>query len=298
MREHDPLPSLESLRCFLAAAQTLNFRRAAESMHLTPAALGQRIKQLEEQMGAALFTRQTRRIVLTEAGQRLFEAAQEALAAARRCYPAIHTDEEMEIEITLGTRFELGMSWLLPAILAFEKGHPRWRIHLYFGSSPDLLKRLEERRLDGIVTSAPQLHHHWVAEVLHTEAYVFVGHPALLARYPLQKAEDAASHTLLDIDPSLPLSRYLLSVLGHLPFARFRFCGAGAAILAMARASLGLAVLPLYMVQDAIEAGELQLLFPERTLLSDSFRLLFDRHALFSSHLRRLAAFLREQPLR
>ena len=45
------LPSIDSLRCFQAAARLLNFRAAARSVALTPAALGQRIQKLEEQLG-------------------------------------------------------------------------------------------------------------------------------------------------------------------------------------------------------------------------------------------------------
>ena len=54
------LPSIESLRCFVEAARQLNFRSAARLVGLTPAALGQRIRQLEELWETALFVRTTR----------------------------------------------------------------------------------------------------------------------------------------------------------------------------------------------------------------------------------------------
>ena len=56
-------------------------------MGLTPAALGQRIKQLEVLFETALFLRTTRRVELTEAGQALRPQATKALAAARACHP-------------------------------------------------------------------------------------------------------------------------------------------------------------------------------------------------------------------
>jgi hypothetical protein len=61
-------PSFESLRCFVEAARLLNFRAAARAVALTPAALGQRIAQLEAQIGQTLFHRTTRRVTLSEAG--------------------------------------------------------------------------------------------------------------------------------------------------------------------------------------------------------------------------------------
>src|SRR5262249_3578107 len=75
-------PSLESLRCFAEAARLLNFRAAARAVALTPAALGQRIQQLEGQLGRPLFHRSTRRVTLSEAGLALLPHAQRALEAA------------------------------------------------------------------------------------------------------------------------------------------------------------------------------------------------------------------------
>jgi DNA-binding transcriptional LysR family regulator len=53
------LPSLDSLQCFERAARLLNFRKAARAVGLTPAAFGQRIQKLEDQLGAKLFARTT-----------------------------------------------------------------------------------------------------------------------------------------------------------------------------------------------------------------------------------------------
>ena len=50
----EPLPSLDALRCFAEAARLLNFRAAARSVGLTPAALGQRVRQLEDQLRHAV----------------------------------------------------------------------------------------------------------------------------------------------------------------------------------------------------------------------------------------------------
>ena len=65
------IPEVDNLRCFLAAARLLNFRSAARSVARSPAALGQRIRQLEDELGTKLFHRTTRAVVLTEAGLNL-----------------------------------------------------------------------------------------------------------------------------------------------------------------------------------------------------------------------------------
>src|SRR5258706_15694234 len=77
-----------TLRCFVSAAKLLNFRAAARSVALTPAAFGQRIKQLEELLGVALFRRTTRSVHLTEAGLALLPVAEQTITSAQACVRA------------------------------------------------------------------------------------------------------------------------------------------------------------------------------------------------------------------
>ena len=63
------LPPLNALRAFEAAARHLSFTKAAAELHVTPAAIGQQVKLLEDHLGVALFRRLHRALMLTEAGQ-------------------------------------------------------------------------------------------------------------------------------------------------------------------------------------------------------------------------------------
>ena len=83
------LPAVDSLRCFCAAAKFLDFRAASRSVALTPAAFGQRIKRLEDQLGAQLFVRTTRSLRLPTAGLALLPAAQRAQASLEDCPRAV-----------------------------------------------------------------------------------------------------------------------------------------------------------------------------------------------------------------
>jgi DNA-binding transcriptional LysR family regulator len=64
------LPPLAALRAFEAAARHLNFTRAAEELHLTHGAISHQMKALEASLGAPLFRREGRKLLLTDAGQR------------------------------------------------------------------------------------------------------------------------------------------------------------------------------------------------------------------------------------
>src|SRR5688500_3165651 len=119
------LPSLDSLACFEAAARLLHFRGAARAVALTPAALGQRIRQLEEQLGVRLFHRTTRTVQLTEAGLALLPAARKALEAASECARAARGEVgPPPLELVLGTRLELGVSWISPQLGRLREAHP------------------------------------------------------------------------------------------------------------------------------------------------------------------------------
>src|SRR5438093_1146602 len=69
-----------SLQMFVAVATCLNFRQAAEQLHMTQPPLSRAIRQLEERLGVALFVRDTQRVALTPAAQQLLPMAQHILA--------------------------------------------------------------------------------------------------------------------------------------------------------------------------------------------------------------------------
>ncbi|WP_045957319.1 LysR family transcriptional regulator [Xenorhabdus poinarii] len=72
---NNKLPSIKQLQCFLAVAQELNFRRAAERLRMTQPPLTRHIKCLEEILGCDLFSRNTHEVHLTDAGRMLVEKA-------------------------------------------------------------------------------------------------------------------------------------------------------------------------------------------------------------------------------
>ena len=69
------IPGTRALRALDAAARHLNFSRAADELGLTPAAVSHQIKEIEDQLGMALFVRTSRTVQLTEAGSVVHEAA-------------------------------------------------------------------------------------------------------------------------------------------------------------------------------------------------------------------------------
>ena len=291
------LPSLESLRCFVAIAHRSSFRRAAEHIGVTPTALSQRIRQLEEQLGERVFDRTSRSVQLSAAGRRLLPHAEDLLEQALRVGSIARGEsgEEGPATIRLGTRFELGISWIVPIVADLRQRRPLWKVELYFGSGADLLGRLRAQKVDAIVTSAPIADARWRAEVLHPEAYVLVASESVAAE--IKTSEDLADHVLIDISADLPLARYLLSASPSMTFAEVWPCGSSAAVEAMVARGLGVAVLPRHTIQDKL-GGPLTELLTDLPFLGDTFRLLFEADSPLEPQLRALADELRAVPLR
>jgi LysR family glycine cleavage system transcriptional activator len=296
------LPDLESLRCFVEAARTLNFRAAARAVGLTPAALGQRIKQLEGQLDVQLFFRTTRKVELTEAGLALLPAAYTALDAAADCLRAARGElGPAPQDIVLGTRHELGLSWVLPLLPRLHAAHPGTTIHTYFGAGQDLELRLSGREIDCAITSRRLVDPELDSVRLHREDYALVGATRLLGERPLDSLTDAAQHTLIDVDRALSLFRYWRDAPGgtdSMEFGALRSMGTIEAIRAVVLAGEGVAVLPRYLIQPDLDAGALQLLLTDVEPLHDWFRLVFRRNDARVPLFRSMAQIMAAEPLR
>jgi LysR family glycine cleavage system transcriptional activator len=294
------LPDPASLECFLAAARCSSFRAAADSVSLTPAALGKRIKLLETRLGTSLFRRTTRRLEITEAGLALVPAAQRALDGLSGCVRAARGDAgPPPLTLSLGTRHELGLSWLVPALDRLAERLPHVTLELYFGAGPDLEQRVASGALDAAVSSR-RIHDPTIgSERLHPERYVFVASPRLLARRPLTRPAQAVQHVLVDAARELPLFAYWRSAPNarDLPFGSVSVLGTTAAIRQRVLEQRGVAVLPEYLVAKDLERRRLAPLFPSVSPASDWFRLIHRLDDPKRATLVRLATELRAIPL-
>ncbi|MFN7156221.1 MAG: LysR family transcriptional regulator [Acidovorax sp.] len=118
------LPSTADLLAFEAAARHQSVSRAAEELHLTQSAVSRQIRQLEDQLGTALFHRVRQRVVLTDAG-RVYAAdvlavLQQLSASTQKAMAFSSTDGLLNLAVlpTLGTR------WLIPRLPRFMALHP------------------------------------------------------------------------------------------------------------------------------------------------------------------------------
>lgn len=293
--------SLENLRCFLAAARAPSFRLGARTVGLTAAAFGQRIKQLEGQVGAALFVRTTRVVTLTPVGHALIPLAERCLQAAKDCESVARTPtpELPRMELTIGVRSELGVPWILRQRQRLTSAFSWLDVHLYFSAGPDLLLRLGTFDIDCAITAMTVTDPKLTSIQLYREDYLLVAARRLLAASRFSSPQDAASHTLVDLAPDLPLFSYWANAQrrgARFEFARRAWLGSVDAIRAVVRAGEGVAVLPRYVISGDLRRRRLREVFVDATPVSDHVRLVFRAHdprrAIFAT----LAATLAELP--
>src|SRR5436190_428334 len=126
---------LADLEAFVAVAETSNFGRAAQAVHVSQPALSRRIAKLEVALGVRLFDRTTRSVSLTSVGRDFSRKARSLLAeafvlACRRDHPLAHRRKvawaELEGHEYMTVSKSSGNRLLIDHALARVKAHPRW----------------------------------------------------------------------------------------------------------------------------------------------------------------------------
>jgi LysR family cyn operon transcriptional activator len=140
---------LRHLRYFKALADCLNFTRAAERVHVTQSTLSHQIRQLEDELGVALFDRIGKRVMLTAAGEMFLESALEALGAIDRGISAINiVASDVISELRAGVT-QTSNRVLIPQCLApFMEQHPAVRVFVEEMPAERISDQLRAGRLD------------------------------------------------------------------------------------------------------------------------------------------------------
>jgi LysR family transcriptional regulator, glycine cleavage system transcriptional activator len=115
------LPPLNALRCFEIAARHGSFTKAAEELLVTPAAVGQQVRQLEDFMGVALFRRENRHLALMPAGESCLPGIREGFAQLAAGVGRAKADTTSG-KLTISVAPSFAAKWLPPR-LDFEARH-------------------------------------------------------------------------------------------------------------------------------------------------------------------------------
>ncbi|WP_404301100.1 LysR family transcriptional regulator [Alicycliphilus denitrificans] len=150
--------NLRQLQQFVTLAETGNFHRAAERLHMAQPPLSVSIRKLEEELGSALFERSTTGVTLTPAGQAMLGDARRALLHAQQCRQAV-----LDAREGTGGRLRLGIIGsatyaLLPRLIpSLRARYPQITLELTEATSSEILEGLLARRFDAGLLRFPLL---------------------------------------------------------------------------------------------------------------------------------------------
>lgn len=130
-----PLPPLNALRAFEAAARAGSYVAAAEELGVSPAAVSQQVRNLEEFLGKQLFMRFNNRVVLTDAGQAVYTGASECLQAISTLTEQIMSGHARS-RLVISVITSVAERWLESRLAAFARQHPSIRIDLRVEPDP------------------------------------------------------------------------------------------------------------------------------------------------------------------
>lgn len=136
---------IQQLRYFTVAARYQHITKAAEEIHIAQPALTQIIKRLESEVGAPLFERNGRNIILTPEGKILQEEALKILKTIDEL-PIVLQQKKTERDKTLKIKVSAATIWFMPAIIAYKKTHPDVNL--------DFIRNDDMRDCDFLITTS------------------------------------------------------------------------------------------------------------------------------------------------
>lgn len=141
--------NLKLLHMFLLVADHGSFRRAAEKANRSEAAVSMQIKQLELQLGLALFHRTTRSVELTHDGEELIGSVRKAVAEIESGLKSIRESADLESgTLSIACVPTVAATRLPHILLAFQKEHPRINVHVREVVATELIESIRQRQVD------------------------------------------------------------------------------------------------------------------------------------------------------
>lgn len=281
------MDTLDAMKIFVKVAEANSFAEAARRLDVAPPLVTRAIQSLEARVGTRLFHRTTRRVTLTEAGERYLGTASRALAEIDELESALRGETSGEVSGTLRLTMPvaLGTRYLVPLLAEFKASHPRLRLDLDFCDHPvDPVSR----GFDAAVRVATRLGDSaLMARRVASSPVVLAAAPSYLASRGVPATLDAlGAHQVLEAASE----RNALRVVGGGGERAEDAIKANSAeaLKGFAVAGLGLVRAPAFALADELARGQLVRVLPDAALGEYVVSVVFPNRTMMPLRLRRL----------
>ncbi|SDB05540.1 DNA-binding transcriptional regulator, LysR family [Eubacterium oxidoreducens] len=242
----------DQLKYFLAVAKYLNFTEAAKEFYITQPAISRQITELEREMGAQLFVRNTRNVYLTKAGELFLEDAKKILSIEAGSRERIRLADSFH-EMSLCIEYLLSpCEHFLPEVVnRFHQIYPQVEIKLVRNDAKGVSEAIEADEADiyfSVITDLKKTQN-YAHQVIYEDFYCLVAradHPCL-EQTPIDY-EKVATEPFVMYDPKrAPLmSHQIMQVMRKMGITPrvVQYCGSLEEILVCIKAGLGISILP------------------------------------------------------
>jgi DNA-binding transcriptional LysR family regulator len=248
---------LDELEILRAVVTEGGVARAAQTLHRVPSNVTTRIKQLEERLGVALFSRHGRRLVPTTEGQVLLGYAERLLRLADEAESAVRSGQPLGV-FRLGSLESTAGSRLPPILSAYNRAYPEVRVELVTGTTGTLITRLMRHDLEAAFVSEPFTAPGLLSQPVFEEELVLISGTGM---HTIRDASEVGRATLIAFANGCSYRKRLEDWLGDaniLPERVLEF-GSYPAIVACVAAGTGLAIVPRSVLSALNAASEIRL---------------------------------------
>ena len=293
------LPPLNALRVFEAAARHLSFTKAAEELHVTPGAVSQQIKALEDFLQTPVFRRQKRSLLLTDEAQASLPILREGfdkLAEAGKILAAKADTGRLTVSVAPS----LASKWLVPRLDRFQAANPE--IDVWVSADMDVVDFAVDD-VDVAIRYGAGQYPDLVVEHLMAEKIVPVCSPQLITgETPLKTPQDLVHHTLLhdsssDKDPNCPTWPMWLKAAGvcHKQGERGLTFNQSSLVIEAAVAGKGVALAKAALALADLEAARLVIPFDLTTPTDFSYYIVHPPSKSSSAEVKAFKTWLQEE---
>lgn len=259
---------IDRLRQMAIFAKTIDhgtFRGAARALRLSPSVVSHHVSELEQSLGVALIYRSTRKLTLTPEGQRLLAATHKMLEAVEGELADLSLSAYApsgELRVTIPS--VLSHSHFTAQIASFSKAYPRIKLLLDFS---DTRRSLIDDGFDIAIRMGPKAKNSATSRKLFAVERKLVGSAEYLSSRPVpDNPKDLVDWHWLALTPAqnvpLEFRKTGVNQATIKPEAHI-FANDAQALYRLARAGLGLAIVPDFLASDDVEAGSMQYVLPD-----------------------------------